>query len=62
MALAYILKEALDGENPDAAQTVPDDIVTTVFGKELSMGKSLGLTNMVRAVQTQAAQLPRQSP
>ena len=50
MALAVILDQGLDGRPGD----VPDDLVYEVFGKELSMGKSLGLTNMVRMVRDAA--------
>ena len=51
MALARILEEGLESQ---PAQ-VPDDLVYTVFGRELSMGKNLGLTNMVRMVRQAAA-------
>jgi cysteine desulfuration protein SufE len=50
MALAVILDQGLDGRPAE----VPDDLVYEVFGKELSMGKSLGLTNMVRMVREAA--------
>ena len=46
MALARILEEGLEGR-PAA---IPEEIVFEVFGRELSMGKNLGLTNMVRMV------------
>ena len=50
MALARILEEGLDSQPAD----VPDELVYEVFGKELSMGKSMGLTNMVRMVRDAA--------
>ena len=50
MALARILEIGLEGQPAE----VPDEIVYTVFGRELSMGKNLGLTNMVRMVRTAA--------
>jgi len=50
MALAVILDQGLESRPAD----VPDDLVYEVFGKELSMGKSLGLTNMVRMVREAA--------
>ncbi len=50
MALARLLEEGLDHRPAD----VPDDLVYTVFGRELSMGKNLGLTNMVRMVRQAA--------
>jgi cysteine desulfuration protein SufE len=57
MALAVVLQDALDGEPPESAGRVPDDLVFELFGRELSMGKSLGLTNTVRAVRAWAARL-----
>lgn len=48
MALAVILKENLDGESAATIAGVSEDLVTTIFGRELSMGKSMGLTGMVR--------------
>ncbi len=57
MALAVVLKEGLEGEPAARAQDVPDEIVFELFGRELSMGKSLGLMNMVRAVKSGAARL-----
>lgn len=57
MALAAILKEGLDGESASSIQQVPEDIVYDIFGKELSMGKTMGLTNMVRMVKSAAKAL-----
>ncbi len=50
MALARILEGGLEARPAD----VPDDLVYQVFGRELSMGKSMGLTNMVRMVREAA--------
>ena len=50
MAMARLLEEGLESKVAD----VPDDLVYEVFGKELSMGKSMGLTNMVRMVRDAA--------
>jgi len=46
-ALAVILDEGLSGEPPETIAGVSPDIVTTIFDRELSMGKSLGLMGMV---------------
>lgn len=54
MALAQILDEGLSGEPLEEVRQVPDEIVYEIFGRELSMGKSLGLTNMVRSVKKAA--------
>ena len=50
MALARLLEEGLENRPAD----VPDELVYTVFGRELSMGKNLGLTNMVQTVRRAA--------
>lgn len=53
MALAQILK-SLNGVPGSEVGQVPDDIVYEIFGRELSMGKSLGLTGMVRMIKNEA--------
>jgi len=53
-AMAVILKEALDGLPLEAALAVPQDLPYDVFGKELSMGKSMGLTSLVALTQKHA--------
>jgi len=50
MALAQILDETLSGESPAEVAKVSEEVVYEIFGRELSMGKSLGLTNMVKMV------------
>lgn len=57
MALAVILKQGLDGQPVSALGQLDDGLVFEVFGRELSMGKSGGLTNMIRMVKAQAAGL-----
>lgn len=54
MALAMILEDSLGGQPAALAADVPEDVVYTIFGSELSMGKSMGLTNMVRMVKASA--------
>lgn len=53
MALAVILGDALSGLPPDEVAAVPSDVVYEVFGKELSMGKSMGLMGMVSKLQSE---------
>ncbi len=54
MALARILDQGLSGvPNAQVAQ-VPDDLVYTIFGNELSMGKSAGLMGMLQKVRWEA--------
>jgi cysteine desulfuration protein SufE len=54
-ALSVILAESLSGAPPDEVAAVPADIIFRVFGRELSMGKSLGLMNMVNMVRALTA-------
>lgn len=55
-AMAVILKEGLDGSTPEEIAQVPEDIPYQIFGAELSMGKSMGLSGMVRLVKHLAQQ------
>ena len=47
MALAAILDETLSGASKEALREVDEGFVHSLFGKQLSMGKGQGLTNMV---------------
>jgi cysteine desulfuration protein SufE len=47
-ALAVILGEGLSGEPPAVVTGVSADLVYAVFGRELSMGKNLGLLGMLQ--------------
>jgi cysteine desulfuration protein SufE len=49
-AMAVILGEALSGAPPEQVADIPQDVVYQVFGRELSMGKSMGLMGMVGMV------------
>jgi cysteine desulfuration protein SufE len=49
-AMAVILDDTLSGAPPEQVAEVPTDIVYKVFGRELSMGKSMGLMGMVGMV------------
>lgn len=48
MALAVILKDAMTGATKDEFAQLRDEIIYDIFGRELSMGKSMGLMGMVR--------------
>ncbi len=50
MAMAVILDETLSGTPPVDVAQVPADIIYHIFVRELSMGKSMGLTGMVSMV------------
>jgi cysteine desulfuration protein SufE len=55
-SLAVILDEGLSGAPLAQVAAVPQDLVYRVFGKELSMGKSMGLMGMVSMVASLARQ------
>ena len=64
MALAEILRDSLSGAPLPEVASVPADIIYRIFGRELSMGKSLGLmgiVNMVRAAAQQQLQSAKAS-
>jgi len=54
MALAVILRDSLSGVPLSKIVAIPADIVYRIFGRELSMGKSLGLMGMVNMVRAAA--------
>ena len=56
MALAGILGSSLSGAPLDEVAAVPADVIYRIFGRELSMGKSLGLMGMVNMVRAAARQ------
>jgi cysteine desulfuration protein SufE len=49
-AMAVLLDDTLSGAPPGEVAQVPQDIVYRLFGRELSMGKSMGLMSMVGMV------------
>ncbi len=61
MAMAAIISQTLSGEDPQLVRDIPTDIVYSLFGRELSMGKSaglMGMVQMVRALTTRAMSQP----
>lgn len=50
MAMCVILKEALDGVALDQIAQVTPDIVPQIFGRELTMGKGIGVSGIVTKV------------
>jgi cysteine desulfuration protein SufE len=61
MALAAALEESLNGATQQAIESVQEDIVYRIFGTELSMGKSMGLTGIVRMSKEVAKKLATRS-
>jgi cysteine desulfuration protein SufE len=53
-ALAALLSRGAGGAPLETVAAIPDDLVTRIFGAELSMGKNLGLTGMVGMVRAAA--------
>ncbi len=53
MALSYALKTGLDGEKAEAILAVSETLIPDLFGASLSMGKTMGLMNTLRLIQTQ---------
>ncbi len=54
MALAVLMKEHVSGLPLDQVRQLPDEIVYELFGRELSMGKSMGLMGVVRKMKAAA--------
>lgn len=61
-AMAVILDDGLSGEAPEAVLSVDGELVYEIFGRELSMGKSMGLMGMVSMVQNSARRLLDRKP
>ena len=58
-ALAAIFDATLSGLTPEEILALPADIVFDIFGRELSMGKNLGLTGILFMMQRQTKELVR---
>ncbi len=54
MATAVLIDRNLSGAPLEEIAAVPPDIIYEIFGNELSMGKNLGLTNMLAMCQHEA--------
>ncbi len=57
MAMAAILEDTLSGCTPEEILRVPSDLPYEIFGRELSMGKTMGLLGMVAMVRSAARRL-----
>ena len=53
-AMAVILDESLSGEPLEEVAKIEDDLPFEIFGRELSMGKTMGLNGMVAMVRLAA--------
>lgn len=54
MAMSVILAETLSGQPLEQVAQTPTDIVFSLFGKEVSMGKGAGLMGIITLVQVEA--------
>jgi cysteine desulfuration protein SufE len=61
-ALAVILDRTLSGQPVRQILNVNPDVVYKIFGKELSMGKNLGLSGMVLLIQNELKNLVENDP
>lgn len=53
-AMAVILDDTLSGAPLEEILAVPGDMPLEIFGRELSMGKNMGLTSLLGMVQAEA--------
>lgn len=54
MALGKILKDSCSGAPLQEIEEIPSDLIYRIFGEELSMGKNMGLGEMVAMVRRAA--------
>jgi cysteine desulfuration protein SufE len=54
MALSVILDETLSGQPVDQVAAISDEIVFSLFGREISMGKGAGLMGIIGLVRQEA--------
>ena len=54
MATAVILDETLSGAPLEEVAEVPQEVIYDLFGRELSMGKSMGLTGILSRIKALA--------
>ena len=47
-AFGTLLRRGLSGEDPETVLQIPGELVYEIFGRELSMGKNLGLLGMLQ--------------
>ncbi|OLS21743.1 MAG: hypothetical protein HeimC2_32470 [Candidatus Heimdallarchaeota archaeon LC_2] len=53
-AMAVIIDQSVSGEPPEMVAKIGEEIVYDFFGKNLSMGRIIGLTSMISVVRDQA--------
>ncbi len=56
MAMSVILRQSCSGAPLDQVAAISSEVVFTFFGKDISMGKGRGLTELTNAVIYQASQ------
>ena len=55
-AMAAIITDTLSGETPDEIAKIEPEVVYELFGRNMSMGKSAGLTSLINIVRSHAIQ------
>ncbi|OLS22428.1 MAG: hypothetical protein HeimC2_29550 [Candidatus Heimdallarchaeota archaeon LC_2] len=53
-AMAVIIDKTVSGESPEAVSKLREEIVYDFFGKNLSMGRNMGLTSMIVVIRNHA--------
>ena len=53
-AMAVIIDKTLSGESADVVAKIREEIVYDFFGKNLSMGRNMGLTSMIAVIRDHA--------
>ena len=56
-AMAAIIDETFSDLSTEEISKISEEVVYDIFGKELSMGKALGLMNMIRMIKSLAKDL-----
>lgn len=54
MSFAVILDDSVSGAKPEQIVDISDEIIYDIYGKELSMGKSMGLNGILALVRQEA--------
>ncbi|MFV2015315.1 MAG: SufE family protein [Candidatus Heimdallarchaeota archaeon] len=53
-AMAVIVEKTISGESPEVVSKIREEIIYDFFGKNLSMGRNMGLTSMITVIRNHA--------
>lgn len=62
MAMAKVLEDGVAGATVEEVREIPENLAEQMFGRELSMGKGMGLGHMVRMAKDAARRVVGASP